>query len=196
MALVATGLQGMLIGQFAASGILGPNSAQLANALAQGICLNILATAQVTTIDAGTAGAGVGASKVVGINPGALTPMMIGQFAAQGMLGSMSAALATAISNGFCTWFLASNQTQTVHSGVGAGVGQGTVVGLSPSGMANMIKGMMAANGLLGTQSPKLADAIANAIVPHIMSMGTVVTPIIGPPSPSGSSGTGTGKVL
>jgi hypothetical protein len=196
MALVATGLQGMLIGQFAANGLLGTSTAQLANALSQGICLNLLATAQVTTVDSGTAGAGVGASKVIGINPGALIPMMIGQFASQGMLGTMSVALAAAISNGFCTWFLASNQTQTVHSGVGAGVGQGTVVGLSPSGMANMIKGMMAANGLLGTYSPKLADAIGNAIVPHVMSMGVVITPIVGPPSPSGSSGTGTGKVL
>jgi len=122
--------------------------------------------------------------------------MMIGQFASQGMLGSMSSALANAISNAFCIWFLASNQTTTVHSGVGAGVGQGFVTGLNPSAMGNMITGMMAANGLLGTYSPKLASAVANSIVPHLMSMGQVITPIAGPPSPSASSGTGSGKVL
>jgi hypothetical protein len=196
MALIATGLQSMLIGQFAANGLLGQSSAQLAAALSQGITLNILATAQVSTVDTGTAGAGVGASKVLGVNPGALTPMMIGQFAAQGMLGTMSSALANAISNAFCIWFLASNQTTTVHSGVGAGVGQGVVTGLSPSGMENMITGMMAANGLLGTYSPKLASAVANSIVPHLLSMGTVITPIAGPPSPTASTGTGSGKVL
>ncbi len=196
MALVSSGLQGIMIGQFASAGIVGSSASQLASALSQGICINILSTAQVQTVDAGTAGAGTGVSKVIGINPGALTPMMIGQFASQGLIGPYSAGLARAISTAFCTWFLASNQTSTVHSGVGLGVGNGKVIGLSPSAMGNMIRGMMAANGLLGTYSPKIATAVGTAIASHVLAMGVVVTPILGPPSIAPGAGSGFGKVL
>lgn len=196
MALVASGLQGIMIGQFASAGMLGSSASQLASALSQGICLNILSTAQVQTVDTGTAGAGAGVSKVIGVNPGALIPLMVGQFSSQGLLGPYSANLARAISTAFCTWFLASNQTSTVHSGVGLGVGQGKVIGLSPSAMGNMIRGMMAANGLLGTYSPKIASAVGTAIATHVLSVGVVITPIVGPPSIAPSAGSGFGKVL
>lgn len=196
MALVAGALQGLLLGQFAANGILGSSSPQLASALANGITTNILATANVTTVDAGTLGAGVGNSKVIGINSGDLKPMMIGMFAAQGMLGTHSAPLASAISDAFCIWFLAGNQTITSHAGVGLGVGTGKVIGLTPAAMEGILVGMLASSGILGIYSPKLAKAVANSIVPHILAMGMVITPIVGNPNILPGGGAGFGKVL
>jgi len=195
MALVATALEGLLISQFASSGILGTSSPLLAKALSLGISTNILAMAQVTTVDTGTAGAGVGTSTVLGISAGILGPLMVGNFASVGMLGAFSAPLALAISQGFGIWFL-TNQTTTVHAGVGLGVGTGKVIGLDPGSMGQMIQGFMASFGLLGTFSPLLAQAVALSIVTHILATGTVITPIAGPPSIVPSAGTGIGKVL
>lgn len=195
MALVASALQGLLIAEFASSGILGTASPQLASALSQGITLNILAMAQVQTVDVGTAGAGVGSSTVLGISAGILGPLMIAQFASAGMLGTFSAPLALAISKAFGTWFL-TNQTVTVHAGVGLGAGVGKVIGLDPGSMGSQIKAFMAAAGLLGTFSPLLAQAVANSIVTHILATGIVATPIAGPPSIVPAGGTGFGKVI
>ena len=195
MALVGTALEGLLIAQFASSGILGVSSPQLAKALSLGISLNILAMAQVTTVDSGTAGAGVGTSTVIGISAGILGPLMVGQFAAVGMVGPFSAPLALAISQAFGIWFL-TNQTTTTHAGVGLGVGVGKVIGLDPGSMGTQIQGMMASMGLLGTFSPLMAQAVANSIVPHILATGTVITPIAGPPSIVPAAGSGFGKVL
>src|SRR5271154_2432958 len=99
MALIASAFEGLLMAEFASSGVLGTASAQLANALSQGISINILSQAQVITIDTGVAGAGVGNSTVLGISAGILGPIMVGNFASLGMLGTFSSPLAMAISN-------------------------------------------------------------------------------------------------
>jgi len=196
MALVASAFKGLLIGQFAAQGMLGKSTPSLATAISDAVTINILSTAIVQTVDSGTLGGGVGTSKVLGINSAALKGLMVGQFASQGMLGQYSPKLAGAISEAFALWFLAGNQTQTTHSGVGLGVGQGKVTGLTPSAMEAILIGMLGANGMLGQYSPKLAKAIANSIVPHVLSSGTVITPILGAPNIVGGAGVGVGKIL
>jgi hypothetical protein len=195
MALVGSALEGLIIAQCAASGILGVSTPQLAKALSLGISLNILATAQVITVDAGTAGAGVGTSTVLGISAGILGPLMVGNFASVGMVGPFSAPLALAISQAFGIWFL-TNQTTTIHAGVGLGAGTGKVVGLVPATMGTQIQGFMASFGLLGTFSPLLAQAVALSICTHILATGIVVTPIAGPPSIVPAAGSGNGKIL
>lgn len=195
MALVPAALQGLLIGEFASNGILGTSTPSLATALSLGISANILAQAQVQTVDTGVAGAGVGNGTVVGVTAGILGPLMVGTFASQGLLGTFSASLALAISTAFATWFLTA-QAITTSAGVGVGAGVGTVIGLDPGSMGTEIAGMMAANGLLGTFSPMLAQAVAQAIVPCVMANSVVIVVIAGSPSIVPAVGSGFGKVL
>lgn len=185
----------MLMGQFAANGLLGTGTPALAQGLSLGIAGNILATGLVQTVDVGTAGAGVSTGKIIGPNPGVLTPLLIGQMSAGGFLGVAAVPMATAISLAFCSWFLAGNLVTTVNAGVGVGVATGIVTGLQPPAMQSMLMGTLAASGMLGIQIPQLATAVANAIVPHLLSMGIYIAPIAGPPSIVPSGGSGFGKI-
>lgn len=195
MPLVPTALQSLLIGQFAANGLLGTATPQLAQGLSLGIAGNILATGVVQTIDAGTLGAGVSTGKIIGPNPGVLTPLLLGQMAAGGFLGVSAAPMALAISVAFCTWFLAGNLVITVNAGVGLGVATGIVSGLTPGAMQAMLLGTLAGSGMLGIQIPQLAQACAMSIVPHLLSMGIYIAPITGPPSIVPGAGSGFGKI-
>ena len=195
MALSPSNLQNLLQAQFSANGIAGQAGPEVSNALSTAIYTSIIANAQVTTIDVGSAGSGVGSSTVLGINAGVLAPLMIANFSSAGIVGAYSAALALAISTAFATWFL-TNQTQTIHTGVGVGTGTGKVVGLDPTSMGSLITSFMAAEGVAGTFSSPLSQQIALANVTHVLAVGTVFTPIVGSPSPSPSTGTGFGKVF
>lgn len=192
MALTAPSLEGLLLGQFAANGILGSYTPQLAKAISLGISTYFLSANKVVTVDGGVMAGGYGFSTVVGINSGVLTPMLIGTMAQNGILGTFQVPLATAISVAFATWFV-SNQTITTHPTVGTGFGVGEVIGLEPSGMEAALIGFMSQFGILGVYQPKLCNAIANAVVPHILSAGKVFTPITGNGSiiPSGGAGFG-----
>jgi hypothetical protein len=185
----------MLMGQFAANGLLGTGTPALAQGLSLGIAGNILATGLVQTVDAGVVGAGVSTGKIIGPNPGVLTPLLIGQMAAGGFLGVAAVPMATAISLAFCTWFLAGNLVITVNAGVGVGVATGIVSGLQPSAMQTMLLGTLAGSGMLGVQIPQLAQAVANSIVPHLLTMGIYIAPITGSPSIIPGAGSGFGKI-
>lgn len=196
MPLVAEAFKGILIGSMASKGILGQYAPNLADAISQGVTNNILAEAIVQTIDTGVSGAGVGISKVLGINQGILTPLMIGQFSQNGLLGEYGLGpLPSAISEAFATWFTAGNITSTIHAGVGQGVGIGKVFSLVPQSMQAMILGFMVQNGINGTYNNNVAAAVAGAIVPHILSAGIVTVPIQGV-GILPSAGTGIGKIL
>lgn len=193
MALLAGALESALLGQFVTNGIRGSYTPQLAKAISLGISTYFLAANKILTVDAGVIAGGRGVSTVLGINAGALTPLLIGTMAQNGLLGTFQPNLAIAISTAFATWF-ASNQTITTHPAVGTGAGVGKVIALVPSGMESALIGFMAAQGILGTYQPKLSKAIAAAVVPHILTAGLVFVPISGSSSiiPGGGSGIGT----
>jgi len=198
MALVASAFKSILIGQMASNGMTGSYDPQLADAISQGVTVYILSVPIcIQTVDSGQLGAGTGSSKVFGINQGILFPLMQGQFASEGLLGTFGTGgpLPNAISSAFSIWFNANNQTQTFHSGVGNGVGVGQVVNLDPSLMSSSIMSFMPGDGILGQYAPNVARAVGQSIVPHMLSAGRVVTPISGGGTVPGG-GSGQGKII
>jgi hypothetical protein len=102
---------------FTSYGINGNHRDLLINALTIGFCQSLLA-AQILTAAAGT---GVGAGKVVSVlpNPGVSIPTMVSAFAGSGLVGISSAALASAIAQGF-DQVLPTAQGQVVIVGAGS----------------------------------------------------------------------------
>lgn len=112
------------------------------------------------------------------------------QLAASGFVGPQMPVLAMAIGNGIVNTILATNvyTGATVGVGPGPGVGTGVVVGLVPTVVGGNIITMMTSSGIIGPQSPVLANAIGTAFVTH-MAMGVVTS--AGAPVATGK-GTGT----
>lgn len=102
---------------FISHGINGNHRDLLINALSVGLCQSLLA-AQILTAAAGT---GVGAGKIVSVlpNPGVSIPTMVSAFAGSGLFGVFSAALASAIAQGF-DQVLPTAQGQVVIVGAGS----------------------------------------------------------------------------
>lgn len=198
MALNASTFKSMLIGEMASNGMTGQYVPQLSDSIAQGVTTYILGVPVcIQTSDSGLTGGGTGSSKVVGINQGILFPLMVGQFSSESLLGPYGINnLPKAISSAFSNWFNSFNQTQTTHSGVGTGVGVGRVINLDSSAMSNAIIGFMAQNGIIGEYHENIARAVGQSIVPHVLMVGTVTTPINGGGAIPPASGTGTGKII
>jgi len=188
----------LMVSQFSAQTMVGIMMPSLCYALSYGIVLSFLAMNTVETADVGVAVAGVGIGKMSGINPGALIPLMIAQFAGRGINGLYMPNLSIAISNAVCVHFLADNVATTASVGVSIGTGVGKVGSLIPTTMTAAIIAQMEIEGILGLMHPLFADAVANAVCIHILSMGIVNVVIVGAPTPIPpipSVGLGIGKI-
>lgn len=115
---------------FTAQGIIGAQRTQLINAVA----LTVSASLPTGIITTASAGVGVGAGIVTSVipNPALSVPTMIGSFTSFGLLGVLSANLATAIALGI-DQALPSSQGAVVIAGPpniipGAGVGIGKIL--------------------------------------------------------------------
>lgn len=129
------------------------------------------------------------------LNPKLLQTLMMAQLASSGIRGSKMSAFAGGLSEGIIESFIMQNIVNTVDVGLlpsGApGIGVGKMAGLDPKQMSAMMLPLVAAEGILGTKSKNLIDAICNAICTHFLSTNVANTlhPLV-------AVGSGTGKVV
>lgn len=103
-----------VVASVAAGGLVGLSAPQIGAAVGLGIGTAYSASGQY--IGSSVGAIGVDASKVIFANPATLQPLLIGAFAAQGLIGPAALQLAAALSPGIATMFL---------TGFGTGVAAG-----------------------------------------------------------------------
>jgi len=193
MAITPLNIFPVFIGTLAGSGILGVSYPQMALALTNSFVTyaNIVA---VTTVDVGTLGVGVGNGGGVFLSNTVLSASLVSSFASATIVGPSSPQLIAAISEGVSLSLL---QANIVTSNPSVGVGGGSV-SILPNPLLSIpafITGFLSA-ALLGSQSIKLATAIAEGLDQAILSAtGAVIITPIGSTSNSPSSGFGIGKL-
>jgi hypothetical protein len=189
MPLTPVGLAAVLVPALVSSGQLGIAVPQFALGVATGVTLFAQAS-PVTSIDTGTAGAGVTAIPLIVPQPLLLSSLLAG-FASTATVGVMAPALALGLANGLALGFLQGLITMT-HPGVGVGAGVAKVI--PASAVPSMIAGFAAA-AMIGPAAVKLATGIGIALT---ITFGTYVQPIpiLGAPSVVPATGVGIGKII
>lgn len=184
--------QGNLLGK----GFTGISIPLFAAALANATTTYWLTGIGVRTVDKGTAGGGTGLG-IPGLttilSSGAINGPMFGSLQGSQFTGTKIPELSLALSNSFSSIFAISSAI-TAHPSVG--VGSGTVFLTPNPGVSNTVfPASFLGAGLIGDQSVKLALAIANGLNQSIPAARGEV-PIVGPASPTTSSGVGTGRLV
>lgn len=113
------------------------------------------------------------------LNSAALQSLMISKLASKGITGSEISNLAGGVSEGIVESFLAQNVVITADTGLapsGPGIGFGKMIGLNPSAMASMMFPMVAGQGVLGSKSRDLVQAVSEALCLHFLSANIVNT--------------------
>jgi hypothetical protein len=118
----------LMVGGFASMLMVGPTASKVATAIAAGLATNINATA---TYKGAGVGVGVGPdiSKVVFANPGTLLPILIANFAANGMVGPSAVRMCGAITIGTCGILMTGGGTGLVSGPTGPLPGTGISTG-------------------------------------------------------------------
>jgi hypothetical protein len=132
---------------------------------------------------AGTLGAGIVNGKLV-VPPA--PPLVIGSFAAAGIIGVKAAEVATAIAVGVSMTFTQSGLYMGPAAGVSLGPDVAKIVSANGPALGGQIHGYFAAMGITGIYSGQLAQAIGNGIALNTMlGFGTgVVAPAGAGPAP------------
>lgn len=168
-------------------GIVGVWSPSLAAALAEGLSQYARLGVIATSVDAGTAGAGVGTGVGVILPEPALAQSLVSAFSGFGMTGAFMPNLASAIASGFSS-SLALAVLSGVHPSVGSGAGR---LILAPTGAgAGIFYSAMLSASVSGPYSDRLATAVASGMdLAAPLATGTVA--ISGPSGTSPSVGVG-----
>ena len=190
MPLTPPGIAGVLVPALVGSGMLGTNVPQLALGIGIGVTL-WTQSLTVSTVDAGTLGAGLGFLPCV-IPPPLLIGGMLSGFAAAGISGVVMPLLATGIGTGLATAFASQGVITTVHPTVGVGTGVCSFPG--PSAVPFLISGLTSA-GLTGTSVTQLGTGIGTGLDIGFAAF-VIPIPILGAPSPAPSAGAGSGKIV
>jgi len=197
MPLAAPVFSGLLMTQFTAQGFTGAKTLQLATAIGNGVANYLLASAFYQGVGIGVGvGAGVGTGLVQGVIGPVTGSNILLMMTAVGFTGPKAPQLASAIGNAFSS-FIMMGIVNSSSVGVAIGTGTGKIIGVIGPAMASSILGMFAAVGFTGPKTPQLASAIGNGICNTILSLGIVITTIVGagfPPTPM--SGVDIGKLF
>ncbi len=183
---------GFITPNLVSTGNIGTGTPKLALGIAIGVCQFLTGMAKVTTVDAGTLGAGTGIIPLIVPTPLVLTSLTTG-FASSGILGVLAPKLIVGLATGLTSGWLALALLQTVHPTVGVGTGVARIVG--PSAVPALIGGF-AAVGMVGDGPTRIARAIATGLDITFASFVQLGLPIVGSPSPVGSAGVGIGTVI
>lgn len=196
MPLAGPVFSGLIYKQFLDKKFKGTKALTLANAIGNGVVMNILSTNLYSGQGVGIGvGVGSGTGSIKGIVGPVVGLSIYGQMLSKGLKGTKALNLAMAIGSAFAT-HIKSGMVTSVCAGLANGVGIGTLKGVTGAAMGTMINTMMMAQGIKGTKAAVLASAIGNGIA-NILKMGIITTTIKGagyPPSPS--SGKDTGKMM
>ncbi len=189
MPLTPATLTGALTSNLSGVGVIGQAASQLAAAVAAGVSL-WTPQVVVTTADVGTAGAGTGTLPCTIPQPLLLGGIQSG-LSSFGNIGPLAPTIALGIANGLAAAY-PSGLITTVNPSVGTGTGIAKFAG--PSAIASLISGFGSV-GMTGMWMTNIASAIGMGL--DIAFAGfTVPVPIVGPPSSSPSSGSGTGTIV
>lgn len=148
-------------------------------------------TIVISTSDAGTAGAGKGTPMPIIIPQPLLYANLLAGMASQKLTGVLMPAFVLGLSNGLVAVYL-QGLTNTVHVGVGVGAG---VARFQPPPAFPFLQAGFTAVGMVGVADAKLARALGHGLE---MTFKALVQPqpIVGPPTPTGSSGRGFGTII
>jgi len=201
MALNASILSKLILGQCSAQGLNGADLPKFSKAFANGLITSFKSMNKVITTDVGVMTTGSGKGKMVGLTASVLTQLTTGFLMGNGILGSKMMPLAKAVCNATVMHFTAMNIVETKHTTVALGSGIGKVMGLIPATMEAKIIQEMASQNFKGTMLYPLVSAFSKAFCANVMAMGIVNVVITGSPAPLilgapvPSAGSGTGKV-
>jgi len=178
-----------ITGGLFSAGMLGTSVPQLAAGIASGLT-RWLPQVVVLTTDAGSAGAGSGASPFQLPLP-VMVGAMLSAYVTMKQLGPMAPLEAVGLANGLVQGF-AQGIMKTTHTSVGSGTAIVRLVG--PAAFSSLMAGF-ASVGIKGTNSANKAQAISIALQ-NVFGAFSPPIPIVGSASPSGASGSGFGKIL
>jgi len=177
----------IFLGSLAATSLVGMSIPQLATGLALGLFQYSQTGLIVTSIDAGTLGAGTGLCPTIILNEQVLFTAISSSLLGHGVTGMLMPALANGAALGISASF-ALAIVQTINPVVGVGTGK---LQLVPNGAGSVIfPAAFLAMGLTGTMSAVVASAIGLGI-DSVISTAIGVIPIVGTPSMIPSSGVG-----
>lgn len=184
-----SGIAALIVPNLASVTLVGSDTPKIATGVGIGVS-NWLSQMSIQTIDSGTLGVGSGGPMPLVVPPTLLVNMLVA-FVASGMLGPSAPLLATGISNGLLLAFPQA-LIKTTHIGVGSGTG---VAKFFAPPATPIISLGLAQGGVVGPLAVQLANGVGAALDVTFATL-VVSVPIIGPPSPSGGSGTGFGKII
>lgn len=174
----------------AASSMLGIGVPKFARGLGVGLGA-WTPTIVINTTDAGTAGSGIGVPVPIVIPQPLLYSNLRSGEASQGLTGVMCPLFTLGLSNGLVLLY-AGTLTNTAHVGVGVGAGLAT---FRPPPAFPAIQAGFASVGMVGEGAIKMARAISRGLEATFRAL-VLPQPIVGPPSPVGSSGRGFGNIF
>jgi len=175
------------------SGLNGSMISQMSTALGSGMASIMATSVQVSTVDAGTSGVGTG--YMVGIITTKKTDytQMVSNLHSNGVSGSYANNLANALSDGVLKNLL-SCAVSTTHPIVGSG--SGTVkFTMNPLQALPILQQSMASSGINGESSMKIANAFVFSLS-SILSLTSMIIPIVGPTGGVSFTGIGSGKIV
>lgn len=195
MPLSDSALSGIMNAKMKSKNLNGEATPDFCDAVSKGVVTHFLSSNQVSTIDVGTAGAGVGIGKLSGIDI-SMGSDIYSKLLSKGIAGEDSKPMADAIAEAIVTHFLAANIVNTTNSGVALGSGSGKISGLVPTGMAGLIQAAMSSKSIKGVNAKDFAEAISEGVCQHINTKALVNVVISGAPivPPVPGVGAGIGK--
>lgn len=121
--------------------------------------------------------------------PPAVAGIVLANLAGNGILGISSAQLAVAVSTGFCSYMLAAPVVTTADVGtLGAGVGTGFGLILSPTSLSSSLRSTFTAHGINGPNREMIINALSGALSQSLL-LAQILTADAG-------CGVGTGTVV
>lgn len=123
------------------------------------------------------------------LTPGAVAGLLQASLAGAGVLGTAAPQVAAAVASGFVSYVTSSPTVQTADVGtLGAGVGNGVGLIVTPGAISGPLSGFLAGAGILGVVKDAVAAAIGSALS-SALSTAQILTTHPG-------TGVGTGTVV
>lgn len=190
MPLTATQAISTLVPALAGTSMIGTGVPKFARGLGIGLS-TWTPTIIINSTDVGTAGSGKGVPVPITIPQPLLYGNLFTGTTGQGLIGVMRPAFLLGLTQGLILLY-AQCVTNTAHVGVGVGSGIAT---FRPPPPLPFIQAGFAAVGMVGEGGVKMARAISQGLERTFRTL-SLVQPIVGPPTPTGSSGRGIGSIL
>jgi|GEM_PF-3940072 hypothetical protein len=163
-------------------GVAGSEFPKLAMAIAQTCEVQFMLPSTHTATVSGLVGSGMcqGVTSPFGVFPQTLGLKIYSSMVSNGMSGSNLMQLCMAISTGICT-NITSLLVMGISVGVGTGVGIAKSVYFDQFSFFSTLSSFMTTNGIVGSESKKMAMAIAEGVCSTMSSSLTSTVSVTGP---------------